>query len=211
MKLVVESLTELFELHLPGKDKNEILSSEKFNDLTPNEMFRQSAEHGFIEGVKIALRRGVKIKGVSRNVILWLVENNHDEILNSIAENDFDDDDSQHEIVDWAIEHDHPEVIEMILQKEVYTDDSVVEDAVEADNYEIVKLFIDKETYTGDYNTLLDISLYNDNTAVMELILDDFVNKDKLDELDYDMLDTVMNSSDRQTADFVEHWLETNT
>ncbi len=87
MKLVVESLEELFELNLPGKNPKDILYSKEFNDLPPDEMLLKSVIHGFKEGVlksldynanihynqDAALRRAAG--GNNKDIVIILLDN----------------------------------------------------------------------------------------------------------------------------------------
>ncbi len=78
-KLVIESLEELFELRLPGKDPEEILKLPEIINMNPDELFMKSINNHFLKGVEKAVDAGVDVTQNNNAAIYWsVIWNNYD-------------------------------------------------------------------------------------------------------------------------------------
>ncbi len=114
MKLVVESLEELFELELPGKTDVDILNSDEFKNLSPDEMLRQSAENGFLPGVKKALDRGADIHTGNDFVLRQVAYDGHIDIIELLLNRGADVHAENDGALRWAVVNDHKDVVEVL-------------------------------------------------------------------------------------------------
>ncbi len=117
MKLVVESLEELFELKLPGKNVNDVLNSDEFKNLNPDEMLEQSATNGFKAGVKKALDRGADIHADNDYALRWAARAGHKDVVELLLNRGADVHARNDWTLRWAAERGHKDVVELLLDR----------------------------------------------------------------------------------------------
>ncbi|MEK0337885.1 MAG: ankyrin repeat domain-containing protein [Nitrosopumilus sp.] len=134
-------MQEKLEDILKPKSEEDIISS--MDDLSPKELFNQSAENGFLPGVKRAIERGVDIHALDDWALRWASQYGRYDIVALLLENGAD----VHVVVDlplrWASEMGQYDIVEILLKHgaNVHADnDYALRWASENGHYDIVEL-----------------------------------------------------------------------
>ncbi len=116
MKLVVESLEELFELELPGKSIEDIINSKEFKE-NPNTFLIHAARHSFSQGVETALLHGADININNGYPLMVSSENGDYELVELLLDKGADINTSQGFPLKIAAYEGHDEVVKLLLDR----------------------------------------------------------------------------------------------